>query len=142
MGLSKRSTTVVKHLDNLSQLPRLEVIPPFGAGSKAGASGIWAADVPAIKRSHQLLEGLSLSLAALAGLADEKDEEADGDEDASGDDDDDDDDDDEESAVVVEDERALGLDRAETAAPTLAVAAPGDAEFDELPLLVTPTVRG
>lgn len=60
MGLSKRSTTVVNHLSNLSQLPKLEMLPPFGAGSKAGASGIWAADVPAIKRSFQLLEGLSL----------------------------------------------------------------------------------
>lgn len=60
MGLSKRSTTVVSHLSNLSMLPKLEVLPPFGAGSKAGASGIWAADVPAIKRSFQLLEGLSM----------------------------------------------------------------------------------
>lgn len=67
MGLSKRSSTVVNHLSNLSQLPRLEMLPPFGAGSKAGASGIWAADVPAIKRSFQLLEGLSLVSKAKQG---------------------------------------------------------------------------
>lgn len=59
MGLSKRSTTKISHQNNLSVLPTLELLPPFGAGSKAGASGIWAADVPAMKRSFQLLEGLS-----------------------------------------------------------------------------------
>ncbi|CAM9426216.1 unnamed protein product, partial [Scytosiphon promiscuus] len=66
MGLSKRATAVVSHLSNLSMLPRLEMLPPFGPGSKAGASGIWAADVPAMKRSYELLEGLSLARAKLA----------------------------------------------------------------------------
>eukprot|EP00903_Cladosiphon_okamuranus_P015566 g14371.t1 len=61
MGLSKRSTTKVSHLSNLSMLPKLEMLPPFGAGNKVGASGIWAADVPAMKRSFELLEGLSMA---------------------------------------------------------------------------------
>ncbi|CAM9458256.1 unnamed protein product, partial [Ectocarpus sp. 12 AP-2014] len=60
MDLPKRSTTVVSHLNNLSMLPKLEALPPFGPGSKSAASGIWASDVPAMQRSFQLLDGLSL----------------------------------------------------------------------------------
>lgn len=60
MDLAKRSTTVVSHMNNLSMLPKLEALPPFGPGSKSAASGIWASDVPAMQRSFQLLDGLSL----------------------------------------------------------------------------------
>lgn len=60
MGLTKRTKAVLSHRHNLTASTKLELLPPFGQGAKAGASGIWAADVPAIKRSFQLLEGLSM----------------------------------------------------------------------------------
>ena len=57
---SKRGTAVITHHNNLAALPKLDLVNPFGQGSKAGACGIWAADVPAIRRSFELIEGLSM----------------------------------------------------------------------------------
>ena len=51
---------MITHHNNLAVLPKLELVSPFSQGSKAGASGIWAADVPAIRRSFELIEGLSM----------------------------------------------------------------------------------
>ena len=58
--LNKRPTAKIVQLSNLEVLPKLEPLPPFGQGSKVGASGISAADVPAMKRSFDLLKGLSM----------------------------------------------------------------------------------
>lgn len=59
MGLGRRSRAYISHVTNNSASGRAELQAPFAQGSKAGASGISAADVPAIKRSFELLEGLS-----------------------------------------------------------------------------------
>lgn len=63
MGLSRRTQATISRANSsvgARSTTQVEVLPPFGQGAKAGASGIAAADVPAIKRSYQLLEGLSL----------------------------------------------------------------------------------